>query len=111
MIDMKRFIAFFLILISLFIICSCDCEHQWDKGKITKVSTDTEDGTILYTCLKCGDERTEGYHSNHQYSNNWGYDSESHWLICDKQGCETATVSAKHTFNDKGKCVICKYEQ
>ena len=56
MINMKRFIAFFLILISLFIICSCDCEHQWNSGRVTKVATDT------VTCSPCviGDDFTDG---------------------------------------------------
>ena len=111
MINMKKFIAIFISLLFLFSLCSCECRHKWDGGEITKVSTGTEDGEILYTCSKCNETKTEKYHSQHTYSNNWGYDKNGHWLICDKQDCNVTTASGSHLFNNDNKCILCEYEK
>lgn len=33
--------------------------HNYDNGKITVMPTGSSDGTIVYTCLSCGDDYTE----------------------------------------------------
>ena len=33
--------------------------HSWDEGKVTKEPTETETGTMTYTCTRCGETRTE----------------------------------------------------
>ena len=35
--------------------------HDWDEGVITKKATYAEDGTILYTCKRCGEEEEQVY--------------------------------------------------
>ncbi|MDE6435183.1 MAG: leucine-rich repeat domain-containing protein, partial [Lachnospiraceae bacterium] len=35
------------------------CRHEFDDGKVTKVSTCTNSGTITYTCTICGETKTE----------------------------------------------------
>lgn len=44
--------------------CECNAkkdveEHKWDQGNITKEATETEDGSITYTCTVCGHKKTE----------------------------------------------------
>lgn len=34
-------------------------EHTWDNGKVTKEATETETGIRTYTCLECGETKTE----------------------------------------------------
>ena len=33
--------------------------HVWDKGTVTKEATETEEGSILFTCTLCGATKTE----------------------------------------------------
>jgi len=33
--------------------------HDWDDGVVTTPPTETEDGLMTYTCLRCGETRTE----------------------------------------------------
>ena len=35
------------------------CEHVWNEGTIEKAATCTEDGSVIYTCTKCGLQKTE----------------------------------------------------
>ena len=58
----KRFSKIFFIL-TIFVFslllygCGDDnkeCNHEWDSGIVTIEATCTEEGTRLYTCLKCG---------------------------------------------------------
>lgn len=38
--------------------------HIWDKGRVTVPPTETENGTRLYTCTRCGKTRTEQISNN-----------------------------------------------
>ena len=44
-------------------LCACgnthNEEHTWDSGKITKRATYETNGTILFTCTLCGEERSD----------------------------------------------------
>lgn len=42
-----------------FYVSNLETEHSWDKGKITKAATCTEDGIKTYTCVTCKKNRTE----------------------------------------------------
>ena len=43
--------------------------HAWDNGTVLKAATCTEDGSIQYTCLKCGKTRVEVLGKlGHQYT-------------------------------------------
>ena len=33
--------------------------HEWDEGVVTKEPTETEEGERVYTCIRCGESRTE----------------------------------------------------
>ncbi|MBQ6430934.1 MAG: S-layer homology domain-containing protein [Oscillospiraceae bacterium] len=35
------------------------CRHEWDGGVVTKQATCTEGGERVYTCLRCGETKTE----------------------------------------------------
>ncbi len=35
------------------------CRHEWNSGSVTKPATCTEEGERLYTCLLCGETKTE----------------------------------------------------
>jgi len=38
--------------------------HKWDEGEVTLEPTEYEDGEMTYTCLRCGDTRTESIPAN-----------------------------------------------
>lgn len=43
------------------------CRHVWDEGTVTKQATCTADGECVYTCLRCGETKTETlYAPGHQ---------------------------------------------
>lgn len=35
------------------------CNHVWNQGVVTKQASSTEAGTRVYTCIKCGETKTE----------------------------------------------------
>ncbi|MBQ3356903.1 MAG: S-layer homology domain-containing protein [Oscillospiraceae bacterium] len=35
------------------------CRHEWDGGRVTAETTCTRDGEVIYTCLRCGETKTE----------------------------------------------------
>lgn len=54
----KLFIGSMIIMLS-FILVGCGCEHEYDKGKITKEATCEEEGIRTFTCKLCGNEKNE----------------------------------------------------
>ena len=48
-----------LLAIGLFALCSCDCKHEWNEGKITVSPSCEFKGEKVYTCSKCLETMTE----------------------------------------------------
>lgn len=49
------------LLVCLYCISlvGCSCEHVYDDGVVTADATCTESGIVTYTCVKCGETKTE----------------------------------------------------
>lgn len=61
---LNKLLVFVSVFIFLFLLIGCseidkECNHEWDGGIITIEATCTEEGTKLYTCLKCGAREIE----------------------------------------------------
>ena len=53
-------------------------EHVWNDGEVKKEATCTEEGSKLYTCIVCGDTKTEVIPAaGHNYSTEWTIDKEA----------------------------------
>ena len=53
-------------------------EHVWNDGEVQKEATCTEEGSKLYTCIVCGDSKTEVIPAaGHNYSTEWTIDKEA----------------------------------
>ncbi|MBS1476249.1 MAG: hypothetical protein HP026_10155, partial [Lachnospira sp.] len=53
-------------------------EHVWNDGEVQKEATCTEEGSKLYTCIVCGDTKTEVIPAaGHNYSTEWTIDKEA----------------------------------
>ena len=99
--------------------------HKWDSGVVTKEATCTSEGQRKYTCTLCKQVKLEKIAKiNHNYSENWKFDEESHYHECEH--CHDKKDSASHTFgeiivikvatceaNGEGKyvCSECGYEK
>lgn len=47
-----------------------DHSHQWDTGNVLIAETCVDDGVMLYTCLICGEEKTEAINAHgHNFEN------------------------------------------
>ena len=46
---------------------SAVCTHVWDEGKVQTAATCTTDGSMLYTCTKCSETKTEKIAGGHKY--------------------------------------------
>ena len=97
------------------VFCSCgECTHTWDKGYTALQPTTTEKGYYIYTCIDCGEKRSEEIakltHVEHDYSKTtWGGDESYHWLVCDFDDCNVTTNKKEHTWVEKfGGGVICQ---
>lgn len=65
---MKKSLSLILSLVLILSLTSCSCEHEFDNGTITKESTCSKEGTKLFICTLCGDEKTENIPcSPHKY--------------------------------------------
>ena len=52
--------------------------HVWNDGEVKKEATCTEEGSKLYTCIVCGDTKTEVIPAaGHNYSTEWTIDKEA----------------------------------
>lgn len=87
---MKKIVVFGMSVLLIFAFTGCGkCEHEYDKGTITKQPTCTEEGEREFTCSLCGKTKVEKV------------DKESH------QYEEEVTKEA--TFKEKGeKTVTCR---
>ena len=57
---MKKIISLlFVVVLVCSAFVSCGCEHVWDKGKITTAPTRAASGEKIFTCLECGEIKTE----------------------------------------------------
>ena len=99
--------------------------HKWDSGVVTKEATCTSEGQRKYTCTLCKQVKLEKIAKiNHNYSENWKFDEESHYHECEH--CHDKKDSASHAFgeiivikaatceaNGEGKyvCSECGYEK
>lgn len=98
------------------------CEHSWDNGTVTKEATCTEDGEMTYTCILCGETRTEVIPGGHKWESDWSTTDEKHWHECSVCGerCEhegehdfewfegIGATSKKDGYN-KYRCTVCGY--
>lgn len=61
-------------------------EHVWNDGEVQKEATCTEEGSKLYTCIVCGDTKTEVIPAaGHNYSTEWTIDKGSYYYRRRKQ--------------------------
>ncbi|MDO5424871.1 MAG: Ig-like domain-containing protein [Eubacteriales bacterium] len=69
------------------------CAHAWDEGEVTQAATCTENGVKTYTCMQCGETKTESIAATgHSYSTEW---------TIDKAATCTATGEKSH------HCTVC----
>ena len=72
--------------------------HIWDSGVITKIPTEEESGTCVYTCTVCGATRTEVLPPQiHEHS----YTQEVTLPTCTEQGYTTYTCACGHSYRDE----------
>lgn len=55
----KKILAGSIIVLLLFALTGCGCEHEYDGGVITKEATCTAEGKKTYTCTLCGATKSE----------------------------------------------------
>ena len=61
------------------------CEHQYSSERTNP--TYDSDGSIVYTCIKCGDTYTEVLPKlEHIYSETWSFDRAYHYHQCTDEG-------------------------
>lgn len=80
------------------------CEHDWDKGTVTKEQSCTEDGKLVKTCAECGAQKTETLPKKGHNMSAWSvvskatvFKAEQQKRTC-KNGCghvETKSVGSK----------------
>lgn len=56
---MKKLFNCCMIFILSFVFVGCNCEHEYDKGKVKKAATCTEEGINTFICVKCSEEINE----------------------------------------------------
>ncbi|MBO2526554.1 MAG: hypothetical protein CW335_00005 [Clostridiales bacterium] len=68
------------------------CRHVWDKGTVTKQATCTTNGECVYTCLRCGETKTEILYA------------QGHREVIDSAIPATCTASGK---TEGSHCSVC----
>ena len=66
------------------------CEHEWDEGVVTTPATCEEDGVKTYTCVKCGETKTEVIPATGHAWGEWEVTTEAD---CEEKGVETRTCA------------------
>lgn len=83
-------------------------EHIWDDGIVTKSPTETETGTLTYTCNVCDKTRTEEIpvlmHA-HTFSNDWSYNDDYHWHAATCEHSFLRNDEESHNWIDTGKII------
>ncbi len=58
-------------------------QHSWDEGQVTKAPTETDEGEKTYSCLVCGQTKTESVgtldHTHTFDTLTWAKDEINHW--------------------------------
>lgn len=71
---MKAFSVALTCCMAFFVMTACDgcfgCEHVWDEGTVTVQKTCTTDGSKVFKCKECGEEKTEVIPAGHDYTEN-----------------------------------------
>ena len=91
---------FAMLLVSL---ASCNHEHVWNEGKITKEPTEYETGIKEFECEKCDEvsyQEIEKLPHSHTYSEEWSYDISSHWHNANCGHSSEITDKADHAWNE-----------
>lgn len=81
-------------------------EHKWDDGKVTKEPTCTEKGEKTYTCVDCGETKTEEIPAKGHTDSDWKHNGTKHWQVC--PDCGKTIKKGNHVdSNGDGKCDTC----
>ncbi len=78
--------------------------HSWDEGQVTKEPTETEEGEKTYTCLVCGQTKTESVgtlaHTHTFDTSAWAKDEINHWHPATCTHTSEKKDVAAHSWND-----------
>ncbi len=74
------------------------CEHEWDEGKVTTEATCEEAGVKTYTCVKCGETKTESIAAKGHAWGEWEVTTEA---TCEEAGEETRVCANDETHVEK----------
>ncbi len=78
--------------------------HSWDEGQVTKAPTETEEGEKTYTCLVCGQTKTESVgtiaHTHTFDTSTWAKDEINHWHPATCAHTSEKTDVATHSWNE-----------
>lgn len=74
-------------------------EHVWDDGTVTTPATETQEGTMTYTCVMCGSTRTEPIEKKTHTTHTW-----SQWDTVQETTCE-------RTGKEQRVCTVCGKEE
>ena len=97
-------------------------EHEWDNGTITVEATETEEGTMVYTCIVCNhtlNEKIPMLEHRHSFGDWVSNEEGGHIRYCENGNNCTATEKAEHIceiWNDdkdgkhSGTCTDCGEE-
>ena len=90
-----------------------ETEHSWDSGKITTQPSCTEKGELTYTCISCGETKTEEIAATGQHTPgpNWRTDKVNHWHTCTVCGVELDKKGHVYDDDQDTTCNICGYER
>lgn len=88
----KKFVVWSMIMLLLFALTGCGCEHKYDEGIVTKKPTCTAEGEKTYTCTLCEEMKIESISlKDHTYKE---------------------TITKEPTFEEEGektfKCEFCE---
>lgn len=81
--------------------------HTWSDGKVTTAPTETADGVMTYTCIDCGQTKTEAVPAlghKHSYATEYSHDSAYHWFAPTCAHTD-ALVKVAHKYDASGNCV------
>ncbi len=78
-------------------------DHEWDDGEVITPATETTTGLKQYAC-DCGATKTETLpvltHTNHEYGDEWKYNSTKHWHVCITDDCSATTTPELHEWGE-----------
>ena len=97
--------------------------HVYDRevaeaGYLKSEATCTQAATYYKSCA-CGEMGTETFTSGdplgHDFAEEWSYDGENHWKMCQRDGCAEKDELAAHsggtaTCEQKAVCAVCGQE-